>query len=375
MAKIPLETLIQKIKDNSNLSEKDIRAKIKDKLDLLSGLISEDGAAHIIANELGIKILDDSAKLEIKNIMPGMKSVELSARVVKKYEVRSFDKDGRKGKVGSFLAGDKGGLIRVTAWNDKADILDTLKEGDNVKIENAYSKEGFKDRVELHLGDKAKITITHGEPIEVKEFQAATRKKITELKENEENIEILGTIVQVFDPRFFEVCPQCQKRTKPKDNGFSCDTHGQITPTYSYVFNLLLDDSSDNVRVVLWKNQAQRLLNISDEEMIAKRETGFEDIKNDLLGKIVKFVGKTTKNQMFERIEFVPQLVFASPDPSEEIAKLKTEIKEAEKINPDVKEEVVEEKIILKPKKEKKPAKKDAIDLEEIDDLGDLDSL
>jgi hypothetical protein len=67
--------------------------------------------------------------------------------------------------------------------------------------------------------------------------------------------------------------------------------------------------------------------------------------------------------------------VFADPNPSEEISRLSNEIEKAQKDAPQKKEEIIEEKITLKPKKEKKPAKKDSLDLEEIGDLGDLDSL
>ena len=64
MLKIPLENIIEKIKQNTSLSEADINAKIDDKLKQLSGLISKEGAAHIIANELGVKLFEEvSGKL------------------------------------------------------------------------------------------------------------------------------------------------------------------------------------------------------------------------------------------------------------------------------------------------------------------------
>ena len=50
MIKVPLSTIIEKIKENSNLTIDDINSKIKEKMDQLSGLISDEGAAHIIAN-------------------------------------------------------------------------------------------------------------------------------------------------------------------------------------------------------------------------------------------------------------------------------------------------------------------------------------
>ena len=55
MFKLPLQDIINKIKEKTELSEAEINSKINQKLDQLSGLISKEGAAHIIANELGVK--------------------------------------------------------------------------------------------------------------------------------------------------------------------------------------------------------------------------------------------------------------------------------------------------------------------------------
>ena len=59
MIKIPYEDIISKIKSGSKLSEEEIEAKIEAKLKQLSGLISKNGAAHIIANELGVKLIEN----------------------------------------------------------------------------------------------------------------------------------------------------------------------------------------------------------------------------------------------------------------------------------------------------------------------------
>ena len=355
MIKIPKHIIIEKIKEKAGLSDREINTRVKDKLDQLSGLISEEGALHIIANELGVKILEDPGKLQIKNVLAGMRNVELTGKVTNIYEVRTFEKDNRKGKVGSFMIGDETGVIRVVAWNDKADILNKIKENDIIKIENGYARDN-RGRMEVHMGDKTKITIS---PTDVKDIEVkdkAERKKISDLKESENNIEILGTIVQVFDPRFFEICPECNRRVKEKEDGFYCDTHEKISPSYAYVLNLFLDDGTENVRVVLWRNQVQNLFNMTNEQIIANKDGSFEDIKNELLGQIVKFVGRTNKNEMFDRIEFIPQLVFTNPDPEDEIKRLDKEL-ESVKEETTVEETVVEdvEPEVSEPQPEEKP--------------------
>ncbi|MFC1800681.1 OB-fold nucleic acid binding domain-containing protein [Nanoarchaeota archaeon] len=331
MIKMPLNDIIFKIKEKTGLSEEDINKKIDDKLTQLSGLISRQGAAHIIANECGVKLFEaTTGKLQIKNILSGMRSVETVGKVQQIFEVREFNTGTRSGKVGSAVVGDETGTIRLVFWNDQADTLTKLKENDIVKLVGGYVREN-QGKKEIHLNDRSKIVINpEGETIgEVKQF-TTERKKITDLQENDQNIEILGTIVQAFEPRFFEVCPQCGKRARQHQDSFMCEEHKKVTPDYSYVINAVIDDGSmpdGTIRIVCFKNQAERLLSKTPEQMLKYKDnpTDFENAKNEIMGKIMKLVGRVSKNTMFDRLEFNTQLVFTDPNPEEEIKKLKEE--------------------------------------------------
>lgn len=115
MFKIPLSEIIDKIKEKSNLSEEEINSKIDAKLKQLSGLISKEGAAHIIANELGVRLLDQvSGKLQIKNIVVGMRDVETVGKVQQIFPLREFQrKDGSPSKIASLVIGDETGTISI----------------------------------------------------------------------------------------------------------------------------------------------------------------------------------------------------------------------------------------------------------------------
>jgi hypothetical protein len=155
--------------------------------------------------------------------------------------------------------------------------------------------------------------------------QTFVRKKISEVQESDANVEVLGTVVQVFDINFFEVCPSCKKRVRLREEGFVCQTHGKVTPDYNYVLNIYLDDGSDNMRVVLWREQVEQLMGLSKEQVLVFREdpSKFEPLKNDLLGNIIKVSGRANKNQTFDRIELVAIKVDKNPDAEEEIKQLK----------------------------------------------------
>ncbi|MBU1199445.1 MAG: hypothetical protein KKF46_07085 [Nanoarchaeota archaeon] len=370
MINMPLPQIKQRISQKTGLSEEELNEKIKAKLKQLSGLISEEGAAHIIANELGVKLFDVGEKLQIKNILSGMRNVELVAKVLQVYELREFKTEKHQGKVSNMLVGDDTGMIRVVMWHNQAELVNQLKEGDIVKISGGYVREN-QGRNEIHVGDTAKLIINPpGVEVEVKPYTppTAVKKNISEIQETDANVEVLATIVQVFDLNFFEVCPECKKRIRYKDEGFFCPTHSKVEPDFNYVLNLYLDDGSDNIRVVFWSQQVEQLLDMDKSQIMTFKDdpSKFEPLKTELLGNIIKVSGKANKNQNFDRIELVANNVDRKPDPDEEIRKLK---QEADKVVGQEEEKPIEEEKKSEPAKvtpEVKPAAS-SDNLEDID--------
>ena len=322
---LPLNDIIERIKESTTLTEEEINEKIKKKTEQLSGLISKEGAGQIVANELGVKLFDFEGPIKINKIVSGMRTVETIGKIIKIYDINTFTtKDGRDGKVGNVMIGDETGRIRITFWNEMTDKLSLMKEGDVLKIKDAYSRLN-NNYVELSMTDKSKFFINpEGVSIDEVKERKNNRTWIKDLKGGEENIELLATIVQVFEPRFFEICPDCNRRTKPLDGKFTCQEHGEIIPNFSYVMNAQIDDGTGNIRSVFFRNQAKILLNKEEDEILKFKDdnTLFNNYKDELLGNIVKLVGRVNKNEMFDRLEFVSQLVFNEVDPKEEMKNL-----------------------------------------------------
>ncbi|PIN87766.1 hypothetical protein COV12_02065 [Candidatus Woesearchaeota archaeon CG10_big_fil_rev_8_21_14_0_10_32_24] len=326
MYKIPLSELKQKIAESGKISATELEIKIKSKISELSGLISEEGAAHIIANELGIQLTQSTEeKLKIKDIYAGMKSVTTVGKVVRKFETREFAKGESMGKVCSLVLGDETSTIRVVFWNEQVDLLEQVNEHDILIIKNAYVREN-KGGKEVHLGNNGEIEVNPEGVVIENVRQAMTtfaRKSIEELQGGEEGVEILGTVVQVFDPRFFEVCSECNKRVRESAGAYTCETHGEVKPLLSYVMNLVVDDGTGNIRGIFWKNQTNNLLNKEETDMGVYKENPakFEEVKTSLFGEQFKLMGRVKMNDMFNRLEFNVQMV-EKADAQEEIARL-----------------------------------------------------
>jgi hypothetical protein len=318
MFKIPLPELKEKIISSGKLSSEELDEKIRAKINELSGLISEEGASHIIANELNIELVDKNAsKLKIKEIYAGMRGITTVGKITRKFESREFTKGDSIGKVCSLILGDETGTVRVVFWNEQVDLIKDVKEDEIILIEDAYVRENNNNR-EIHLGRSGHIEINpEGVIIEnVRKGTSYSRKSIADLQSGEEGAEILATVVQVFDPRFFTVHPETGRRLREgEEEG--------VTPALSYVLNTVLDDGSGNIRAVFWKNQTLHLLNKKEEEMIQFKDdpSSFEDIKTDLLGEQFKIMGRVKNNEMFDRLEFNVQLV-EKAKPEEELKKV-----------------------------------------------------
>ncbi|MBI2666430.1 hypothetical protein HYX13_02345, partial [Candidatus Woesearchaeota archaeon] len=186
MFKVPFLQVKDKILRSGKITEEQFVVRVKEKINELSGLITEEGAAHIIANELGVELVSQSEKLKVKEIYPGMKDVSTAGKVLKLYEERKFQKGEKEGKLRSFLLGDETETVRVVLWNDQVHLLENVQENDVVLLKHAYAKESTNGK-ELHLGERSELVL-HPVGISfstVREKASFERKSIAALQDNE----------------------------------------------------------------------------------------------------------------------------------------------------------------------------------------------
>lgn len=330
MIKIPYEHIIERIKKEANISEDEINEKINLKMEQLSGLISREGAAHIVANESGIKLFDAfSGKLQIKNILAGLRNVETVGKVFQTYELREFTTNERKGKVASLMIGDESGTIRVVLWGSQAENIKSIRKGTTLKIIGGYVKDNS-GIIELHLNDRSQLILNpEGETINIDAPEHQVKKSIEELTENDNEVEILGTIVQVFDPRFFPVDPETGRKATENEGIYYTNNKQIENPDFSYVLNLIVDDGTDNIRVVFFRENMDKLLKANKERILSYKDSpeAFEHVKSDLLGTLIKLNGRVKRNLFFDRLEIIASDVSINPDPDEEMKRLEEKAK------------------------------------------------
>ena len=310
MLKLSYDEILRKILENTELSKDEVEEKINAKISQLSDLVSKEGAAHIIANQLGVKLFENLGErvVKIKEVPKGSTSVNVLAKVVNIYGINKFMRNDRENRVANLMIADETGSIRLVIWEDhlidKID-RDEIAEGDILRVKNSYSREN-RGYTELHLGARSEIEVNpEGEKIDEvnttikSEPVIVSRKNVSELQDGE-SAEIFGTVVQVFDPRFYNACPECNRKPEMDDNKFKCPEHGVVSVRKVPILNLFFDDGTGNVRTVCFSEQANEL---AGKELV--EDSDFESVKDDLLGKQLILIGRAVKNKMFGRTEFI----------------------------------------------------------------------
>lgn len=319
--------LVERLSQSTKLSVEDIERRIEAKRAKLSGLISLEGAAHVIAAELGIGLEKQNYKISELNL--GMRKVIVLGKIIQIYPVKTYKKNEREGEIGSFMIADETGNIRVVLWdtNHIKKIKDNeIKEGDVVEIMNADVR-GTLNK-ELHLNSFSKLEKSSAEITDIiinKPQRNENISKISELKQDSFS-NLRGTIVQVFQPAFFNVCPTCNMKVSFDNEKAICPRHELVTPKERAILNMVIDDGTETIRAIAFTDQINEIYGmIEDIELL--KDPGFNNSKRaEVLGKEFIFSGKTRHNALFDRTEFIINRA-REANPDEVIVELSKTIK------------------------------------------------
>lgn len=284
--------LIEKIARVSGLSKEELDRKVEAKRAKLSGLVSKEGAAQIVAAELGINF--DKEKMKISELVQGMKRANTLGKVIDISPVRSFNKSGREGKVVNLMIADQTGNAKTVLWDTNHISLieqGKIQKGDVVEISNAQVRNG-----EIHLGSFSDIKLSKENIGEVVTRKSFSERKIKDIKVGE-SIRLRAVIVQLFEPRHFEVCPECGKRVLEEE----CKIHGKVEPKKRALLNVVLDDGSDSIRSVLFGEMIYQL-GLNEEEVFNIDK--FMEKKISVLGEEKVFSGNVRSNALYNTAEF-----------------------------------------------------------------------
>lgn len=270
-------SLVEKISRHSNLPIEEIEKKVDAKKSKLSGLISKEGAAQIVAAELGISF--ENEMIKINELTEGLRRANVIGKITRVNPVKEFSKNGRSGKFASFTLGDETSNARVVLWDSNhVSLIESgnLTQGSVIEIRGASVKNG-----ELHVSAFSDIKPSEKKFDSVKETVAPMSGNFADAKEGA-FVNVRAFIVQTFEPRFFD---------SKKNEGEK-----------GVLLNIVLDDGSASMRSVLFGDNIKRLLGVKDEELFSL------DVLNtkraELIGEEKMFTGSFKMNSFSNNLEF-----------------------------------------------------------------------
>ena len=225
-----IETIYKKL--SHVISKEDFLQRIQEKVENMGGLCDETMAAMLVANELGFSDAGrDSIKIE--NITPESGPVNFIARIISVFDTKEFTRnDGTIGRVGNLIVGDETGKVKLTLWDNMADLIKMgkIKAGQSVQV-SGFAKQGYSG-VEVIIGNNGVLTESE-EEIDV----VSNSYKIKDIKDGMGDINLNGKVLEVSEIRTFQ--------RKDGNSG--------------RVGNLMLGDETGTLRVTLWDDKTDFL--------------------------------------------------------------------------------------------------------------------
>jgi len=223
----------------SGISRDEVAAKIRDKQEEYGGLLTDAGAAYAIAKELGIDVGFEPKRMpmRISDIKPGIEGVDIDGEITQVFPVKEWEKDGRKGKVGSVVIRDSSGEIRLTLWNTECDMIDNgeLKRGARVRVTNAAVRE---------RNGMAELATGHAGNVKVTEATVPKVIKLADIAEGMNDVTFAARVDRIYPITEFE----------------RKDGKGRVA-------SMIVSDGTER-RLALWDENADKAAQFSEGDVI-----------------------------------------------------------------------------------------------------------
>ena len=223
---------------------------------------------------------------KIADIQPDTK-VNIIARIVRIPTIRSYEKNGKEGKVASLELKDDSGQISYTLWNKNVELIKDLEleDGDTVKILQAQARE------RMNRDGENEITLTHWDGRIIKGDYEAPEvvQEFTPIGDvsEQKDVSIMGIVSRLQDIKLF---------TRKTDN-----SEGKLR-------NFDVRDTTGEIRVTLWGDDTSIPLNKGDIVKIIGGEVRFDEYTQSQYSMNTNFNTQITLNPQNLPMEVLDEL-------------------------------------------------------------------
>lgn len=240
--------IIGQVASKSKKTSDEVKQLIKEKKSKFSGLLTDKGAAYMVAKDLGIEVGHHGMKrLSVSQLKDGMQNIDLLVRVMQIFSPKQFEKGNRKGVLCNLVVADSTGEIRLTVWHDDVKKLleKRVKRGTTLLLRNCYVK-SFNEKPQISLAYNGSFGV-NPENISFEDLPEAKSElsKISRLKEEMGNVNVNARLLRKFPATQFE-----REGRKGK------------------VMNFLIGDETGVVRATAWNDLVDLAQNLKENQVI-----------------------------------------------------------------------------------------------------------
>lgn len=314
-----IDKIIGMIQTKSGMSADEANGKVEEKYQELSGLVTKEGAAYLVARQIGIDVPNGN-EIKINDVNENSRNVNVVGRIVNVSRINKFKRpDGSEGTVGNIFIADSTGQVRITLWSDQTQMMSEFKLNDVVQIMNGMVKKNL-GSIEISLGKYGGIRKIDDMNIIPPAEHLSKIRRVTIKDAKTGNAEIAGTVIQVFNGKFiYSSCSICGMSTNDK-----CKRHKLEN---SMVLSAMIDDGTDDMRVTMFGKVAQNVCGVDMQELASMgAEQRYQIIRNNLEGKDFVFDGRVKLNIISDKLELLAENAKAL-NALEESKKILNEIK------------------------------------------------
>lgn len=263
-------------------------------------------------------IVYTSSEVKVSDLREGIGNVIVTGKILS-VETRTIQSQGENKTVYSGMIADETGKIQFSAWNDFS-----LKEGESVRIENAYVK-SWRGIPQLNLGDRAEVSrvddVLAG--TDISPYSAKTVAEILKVGGGLD-ISVSGAIIDMrMGSGLIKRCPECNRSVLSDE----CVAHGKITPVPDLRMKLVIDDGTGAINAVVNRDDSERLSGVTLNEAlnIAKEKSDADAVarlmEERVLVKDVTAIGNVMSDE-YGPMMIVRKIEFTDVDVAEEAEKL-----------------------------------------------------
>lgn len=242
-----VEEILAKRRD---LTQEEVLSLIEQKKKEGRGLLSDEGAARLVAEELLIRTRGkELGRMQVQDLVSGLNDVAISGRILLTWPPQGFQRrDGTPGRVMNLVLVDRTGRVRCALWDRHADTASKAGnlQGKIIRIGHAYTRQGLSGDPEVNAGDRSSIEL---DPPDIPHF---------DFPEFEELFIPLGKIT----PEIGLVNAVGIVQADPRSYSFAKeDRLGSVLRT-------VLADESGSIQVVAWNERAEELRGIKKGDIL-----------------------------------------------------------------------------------------------------------